>query len=86
MKNVLIFLLAIVLDVVIFVCRPAVGAFAGWLFALIFGDITADYCTAAGWPVICMWQIGALLGFLSVFFSDKIAKGDKIAKKVKKHF
>lgn len=81
MKAFLIFILAIVLEVATFIYRPAVGAFAGWLFSLIFGDIAADYCTAAGWPVICMWQIGALLGFIGVFFS-----GDKIAEKVKKHF
>lgn len=71
----------IVIEVAITITRPAFGAFAGWLFSLIFGDISADYCTAAGWPVIYMWQIGALLGFLSVFFSN-----DKIAGKMKKIF
>ena len=81
MKAFLIFILAIVLKCVVFVFNSALGAFIGWLFALIFGDIVADYCTAAGWPVICMWQIGALLGFLSVFFNN-----DKIAGKLKKIF
>jgi hypothetical protein len=49
---------------------PALGAFAGWLVGLVFGD--AVFSVLRGFGVdttqFAMWQLGAALSFIGAFF------------------
>ena len=58
---------------VLFVLRligPAMGALAGWIVGLVFGD--AIFSVLRGFGVdttqFAMWQLGAALSFIGAFF------------------
>ena len=55
------------------------GAFFGWLVDLLFGTWFDPLFVAAGLDPekYHLWQLGALLGFISTFFRSSVSVGPK---------
>jgi hypothetical protein len=72
MKKIVLVIVSIVLAMgVIFIMTllgSIVGAFAGWLVGLLFGETILGILESLGISGFAMWQIGAFLGFISGFF------------------
>lgn len=48
--------------------NAAWGAFLGWIIGLLFGKFILALLAKIGITGLAMWQIGAILGVISMFF------------------
>lgn len=53
------------------VLGPLLGAFAGWVVGLVFGETILGIAAQLGIKDVEMWQLGAFLGFVSGFLKTK---------------
>lgn len=59
------------------IVSPLIGAFSGWVVGLFFEDTIRLVLSAFGVPATFeIWQLGATLGFIGVFFKT-IARTEK---------
>lgn len=45
------------------------GMLYGWVAGLLFGKILLSALAACGIKGVALWKLGALIGFIAVFFS-----------------
>lgn len=70
-----VILLVTVLFALAILWSAAWGAFLGWLIGLLFGDFILALLAKIGITGFAMWQIGAFLGIIGMFFrSSKSSK------------
>ncbi len=73
MDKLAIVLIVTLLIVVGVLLSTLVGAFVGWLVGLFFGETILGFFAGLGITGFKMWQIGAVLGFISGFFRSPIS-------------
>lgn len=57
-----------------------IGACAGWIVGLIFGDTILGILSQLGVKGITMWQFGAFMGFVGGYLKTKVTAEVKPAK------
>jgi hypothetical protein len=57
-----------------------IGALAGWIVGLFFGDTILGILNQLGVKGISMWQFGAFMGFTGGFLKTKVTAEVKPAK------
>lgn len=53
---------------------PFMGALAGYIVGLVFGDTILGILGQMGLHGITMWQLGAFLGFVGGFFKTSVTQ------------
>lgn len=70
-----VFLLIVLLLALSVLWSAAWGAFLGWIIGLLFGKFILALLAKIGITGLAMWQIGAILGVIGMFFrSSKSSK------------
>lgn len=70
-----VFLLIVLLLALSVLWNAAWGAFLGWIIGLSFGKFILALLAKIGITGLAMWQIGAILGVIGMFFrSSKSSK------------
>lgn len=53
------------------------GIIGGWVANLLFGKVLLEALAACGIEGIALWKLGALIGFIAVFFSNNTSSQNK---------
>ena len=67
-------IVAIFIIFLVVIAGTLVGAIAGWTVGLFFGDIVLKTLACFGASGFTMLELGATLGFVGGFFSNRMGK------------
>lgn len=68
--------------VIALIISPLFGAIAGWVVGWFFGDTILGIFAQLGIHNVTMWQMGAFLGFVGMFFKPSCPQKKKEEKKI----